>query len=256
MDKESILQRLLQQEGHVGFYCENLVTGENFGFNQDDSFLAASVIKFPIFMCISKWAAEGKADFDEKIKVKNEDKVPICGALTLFTDEPAVDIRTLCNLMISLSDNAATNILIKRFGTESYEKEFRRLGLEKTKLNRLLFDEDAGAKGLENYICLKEIAMLLKQVYNRSFVCEKTSKEIEDTLLLQQINHKIPGVIGDGTVPIAHKTGEDDRITNDVGIVFSKEPFIICFAGNDVNVPDFENIIRRVSFEVFEEYNR
>ena len=54
MDKSAIIQRLSEQEGHIGFYCENLITGESFGYNEDDRFVAASVIKLPIFMCISK----------------------------------------------------------------------------------------------------------------------------------------------------------------------------------------------------------
>ena len=256
MDNQDKLSLLDSMKGHVGVYVENLVTGESFEYKANEEFLAASVIKLPVFICISKWAEEGRADFCEKIQVKNEDKVPICGALTLFTDEPFVDIRTLCNLMISLSDNTATNILIKRFGIPSYNEEFARLGLKGTKLNRLLFDSEASAMGLENRIVLSEIAMLLKKLYKEEFVCADVSRKIIETLLSQQINHKIPGIIGDGTVPIAHKTGEDDFLSNDVGIVYSKQPFIICMAGHDTCVPDWENLQRRLAYEFFLEYNK
>lgn len=252
MLRDSILERMKQQSGHTGFYYKNLVTGEELGYQEDEIYLAASVIKLPIFMCIYKWASEGKCDLNEKIHVAQEDKMPICGALTLFTGELDVDIQTLCKLMISISDNSATNLLIKRFGIPAYEEEFKNIGLVNTRLNRILFDADATAAGLVNHMVPKEMGMLLEQVYRRTFVNEQVSKDIEDVLMLQQINHKICGIICE-EVPVAHKTGEDDNLTNDVGLIYAKQPFVACFAGHDTNVPDFENLIRHVSAELLEE---
>lgn len=247
---KNIETQLSAQRGHVGFYYRNLVTGDTAGYNQDEKFLAASVIKLPIFMCIEKWCSEGKASMDEKIQVKNSDKLPICGALTLFTDEPWVDIRTLCKLMISLSDNTATNMLIKHYGMENFRTEFPKIGLVNTKLNRLLFDEDATEKGIENFIVPSEMGRLLWEIYDRSFVSPQVSEEIEEVLFLQQINHKILGRIGEDVL-IAHKTGEDDNLSNDVALVYAKQPFILCFAGHDTCVGDFEDIIRRSSEAIF-----
>ena len=107
--KQQIMDQLKAQKGHVGFYYKNLVTGQQIAYQEEEAFLAASVIKLPIFMYLSLLDAEGKVSMTEKITVKEEDKLPICGALTLFTDEPVCDIRTLCNLMNSISDNTATN---------------------------------------------------------------------------------------------------------------------------------------------------
>ncbi len=250
--EEKILGLLKKQTGHAGFYYKNLVTGDTLGYHENEQFLAASVIKFPIFMCISKWAHEGKASMEEKLTVREEEKMPICGALTLFTGEPEVDIRTLCNLMISLSDNTATNILINRFGMKAFQEEFKNIGLKNTRLERLLFDAEAGAKGLENKIVPQEMAVLLEELYRGEFVSSEVSQNIINTLMLQQINHKICGIIGDGTVPVAHKTGEDDNLSNDVGLVYAKQPFIVCFAAHDTNVADFEDLIRHVSADIFQ----
>lgn len=57
---KSVIDRMTAQKGHVGYYFKNLVTGEEAGFRENEAFLAASVIKFPIFLCILKWADEGK----------------------------------------------------------------------------------------------------------------------------------------------------------------------------------------------------
>jgi len=145
--------------------------------------------------------------------------------------------------------------------------------MKNTKLNRLLFLSDEVEKagivdpalrdvfynfsaGIENYICPEEMGMLLEKLYNKEFVSEEVSQKIIDTLLLQQINHKIPGIIGDGFVPIAHKTGEDENLSNDVGIVYAKQPFIICMAGHDTDVAEWEYLMRHIAYEFFEEYNK
>ena len=252
--KERITEILSAQKGHIGFYYRNLTTGEEISYCGDAPFLAASVIKLPIYMCIEKWAKEGRVSLSETVKVREADKVPICGALTLFDGEPEVSIATLCRLMISLSDNTATNLLIRRFGIDAFREEFQKLGLKGTRLNRLLFDGKAAEAGIENTIVPSEMGMLLTQVAKGSFVDEAVSESIKDTLLLQQINHKICGIIGD-CVQVAHKTGEYENLSNDVGIVYAKQPFVICFAGYDTDVPVFEDVIRHISYDVFTECN-
>lgn len=243
-----ILEKLKTPKGKVGFYYKNLVTGEEIGFNENDEFLAASVIKLPIFAEICRLASLKNADMSEIITVKNSEKMPSCGALSLFTGEPLVDIRTLCNLMIAISDNTAANVLIKRFGIDELNSGFREFGLEKTKINRLLFDGEAQKIGKENVFVPREIGCLLEKIYHKSFINEEVSSQIKKTLLEQQINHKIPGKLPDH-IKVAHKTGEDDGITNDVGIVYADEPFVIVFASNNTDVPEFEQIIREISYQ-------
>lgn len=250
MDKKEILSRLEQLPGRTGFFYKNLHTGESFGLHAQEEFLAASVIKLPVYAVIMKLAAEGKADLSEKLLCREEDKLPPCGALYFFTGEVAVDIRTLCGLMISLSDNAATNLLLRRFGLDFLNEQFKQIGLEKTHLERLLFDGEAAARGLENRIVPEEMGALLEQIAQRRFVSEAVSVEMENLLLEQQINHKIPGYLPEGT-PVAHKTGEDDGITNDVGVVFAKEPFVLCFAYNGPDVPLAERTLRQLALDLY-----
>jgi len=248
--ENKILERLKTAKGKIGFYYKNLVTGEEICFNENDAFQAASVIKLPILAEVFRQAYLKNTDLSEKISVKNIDKMPSCGALNLFTDELSVDIRTLCNLMIAISDNTATNVLIKHFNIDRLNNGFCEIGLEKTKINRLLFDKEAQKQGKENVFVPKEIGLLLEKIYFKSFISEQISNEIEAILFKQQINHKIPGKLP-YDIKVAHKTGEDDGITNDVGIVYSDEPFVIVFSSNDTDVPEFENLIREISYQCF-----
>ena len=248
---ESIRQRMEQIPGHTGFYYLNLVTGAEYGVREDEVFGAASVIKLPLYMHILAECAAGRMSMDEKLTITQSDKVPICGALTLFTGELQADIRTLCRLMISISDNTATNKLIERSTIPGAQEGFIRMGLEKTRLTRKLFDRIASKAGLRNVISPKEIGKLLAMLHHGAFISKEICKEAIDTLLLQQVDHKLNGRIC-GEIAIAHKTGEDDQLSNDVGIVYAPQPFVICFAGHDTDVYRWEDLMRNAAYELWQ----
>jgi beta-lactamase class A len=237
--------------GHTGFYYLNLVNGDEFGVREDEVFGAASVIKLPLFLHILHQCHAGRMRMEERLTAAEADKVPICGALTLFTGPVEADIRTLCRLMISLSDNTATNLLIERAGLAEAADGFRSMGLAKTQLKRRLFDAKAAQAGLQNVICPREIGMLLQQLHEGSFVSEDVCREALDVLLMQQVDHKLNGKIC-GAIPIAHKTGEDDGISNDVGIVYAAQPFVICFAGCETDVYAWEDLMRQGTYELWQ----
>lgn len=246
---ERVRQRMEELPGHLGFYYKNLATGRTFGVRAEETFLAASVIKLPLFLHILAQAAEGRLDLARTVTVTEADKVPICGALTLFTGAVQADIRTLCRLMISLSDNTAANVLIRMCTLEGANQGFRAMGLKRTRLNRLLFDSGAAAAGLENTICPAELGMLLEKLYRNEWVSPEVCREALDVLLLQQIGHKLDGRLC-GAVPIAHKTGEDEGLSNDVGLVLASQPFVVCFTGHDTDIYPWEDLMRNGTWEL------
>ena len=254
MDRELQALKAIRGEmetipGHLGFYYKNLVTGREFSVGGDEAFGAASVIKLPLYLHILEQSAAGKMSMEEKLTVTEGEKVPICGALTLFTGPVEADVRTLCRLMISISDNTATNRLIRHATIEGANEGFRAMGLEKTVLRRRLFDSAASAAGIQNTICPREVGMLLEKLYRNEFVSPGVCREAIDTLLLQQVDHKLNGKVC-GRVDIAHKTGEDDCLSNDMGIVYAHQPFVICFAGQDTDVYRWEDLMRRGTWEL------
>lgn len=247
---DDIRRKMDNIPGHTGFYYLNLVSGTEYGVREDEVFGAASVIKLPLFLHVLSECAAGHCAMSDKLMVTDADKVPICGALTLFTGDVEADIHTLCNLMISISDNTATNKLIDHFSIPGVQSGFAALGLEKTQLTRKLFDREASRRGLRNVICPKEIGHLLAMIYRNEFINEAVCKEAIDTLLLQQVDHKLNGRIC-GEVNIAHKTGEDDHLSNDVGIVYAPQPFVICFAGHDTDVYLWEDLMRQAAYDLY-----
>jgi len=245
----AIAREMERIPGQLGFYYKNLVTGLEYGIREADAFLAASVIKLPLFAHILQRAAEGTLDMEQKLTVEDWEKMPSCGALNQFTGPVEADIRTLCRLMIVLSDNTATNKLFRLCGLEQCNTAFRKMGMEKTVVRRLLFDSEAASRGLENTICPREMGRLLEQLYRGTFVREAVCREALEVLLKQQIDHKLDGRLC-GRLPIAHKTGEDTNLSNDVGIVFAQQPFVVCFAGYDTDVYRWEDLMRRAAFDL------
>lgn len=249
MDFSALTRQLDALPGHIGVYYKDLTSGESYSYHADDAFFAASIIKLPMMAAIARHVAAGDAAWDERLIAHNEDRVPPCGALWFFRDEPSVRIDTLCELMITISDNMATNLLMKRFTIDGLNKDFRKMGLEKTHLERLLFDSASALQGKNNFFTPREMGKLLENIYLRYKQNEPDAVFCMETLLEQQINHKIPGYLVD--VPVAHKTGEDEGITHDVGIVMSEKPFILCFASNDTDVPAAERLLRQLALDLF-----
>jgi beta-lactamase class A len=126
---DAIAREMETIPGHLGFYYKNLVTGLEFGINETDAFLAASVIKFPLLLHVLTRAAGGELSLSDKLVVENQEKMPSCGGLNQFTGLVEADILTLCRLMIVLSDNTATNKLFRFCGIENCNTAFREMGL-------------------------------------------------------------------------------------------------------------------------------
>ena len=122
---EYVKRQLSSVPGHIGFYYKNLVTGETDGSRQTELFQAASVIKLPILAAILLEEREHPGVLQERLLVRDGDKVPGCGALQHISGTQAYDIESLCKLMITISDNTATNVLIRRFGIEFLNERFR-----------------------------------------------------------------------------------------------------------------------------------
>ena len=241
---ESLLPRLAALPGEVSVYGKDLLTGEACAYQADLPLVAASVIKIPILIEAFRQERDGLVSMDEMFSIRPEQKMPSCGALTYLHDGLQVTLRDLCVLMIILSDNSATNILIDRLGMESVNRTMQKLGLTQSMLSRRLFDQEAQAKGIQNYITAGEMGLLLEKLYRGQCVSPQADADMLSILRDQRLNGKMPFFLHSEGVKIAHKTGEDDGITHDVGIVYAKHPLILCFASEHTDVPAFERFIQ------------
>ncbi len=251
--RESILSRLALLPGKIGFYFKNLVTGEVLTFQEQQPMMAASVIKLFIMTEAYRQIRDGELSKDQLVTIHKEDCVPSCGALTYMHEGLQVTVEDLYTLMIILSDNSATNFLIDILGEEKIHQTIRDLGYTATQLNRKMFDAEKSARGIQNYITAAEVGDLLERMYRGTLVSEEASADMIRILKDQRLNSKIPFIIH--TIPdhadIAHKTGEDSGITHDAGILFTKEPFVIVFCGNETDVAPYERLMAEISLDLY-----
>ncbi len=238
----SMLPRLAALPGEVSVFGRDLATGESWAYQADIPLVAASVIKIPILIEAFRQKRDGLLSMREEFTLRPEHKLPSCGALTYLHDGLRVTLRDLCVLMIIVSDNTATNLLIDRLGIDQVNCTLRALGMEKTVLRRKLFDAAASARGIENTITAREMGMLLEKMTEGTCVSPADDAEMLSILGDQRLNGKMPFFLHD--LKIAHKTGEDEGITHDVGIVYAAHPLVMCFASNHTDVPAFERFIQ------------
>ena len=248
----TMMKRLHAAPGHVAMYYHPLDGGCRQMMNENMPLMAASVIKIPIMVEAFRQFESGKLSPGETHVLREEEKMPSCGALNRMHAGLEVTMRDLVELMIVLSDNTATNILIERLGIAHVNETMRALGLKATVLRRKLFDKEASAAGLQNTVGARDMGILLEKMYEGTLVSEEASREMLEILKNQKLNGKMPFYIKPRGIACAHKTGEDDGITHDVGIVFARKPFVLCMLSNETDVTTYERLIQNIARELAE----
>ena len=273
MNTEIIKEKTEKVRGKIGVLFEDLTTGEGFTVlkgQDEDVFESASVIKLWIMSCAYEMAEQGRLDLDSTVILKEDDMVPGPGVPDYHSDDAEghltedmfpesgmlnylhagteLTVRDLIRLMILISDNTACNIMIDLLGMDNINCHIANLGCTKTILNRRLFDTRPEVRGKENMFSLSETADFFRKMYKGELVSPEASREMCALLQNQQYTYKMPFFIRQ--IPIAHKTGEDTGIENDVGIVFSNKPFIFCFASNEADEPGAVRLCQDLALEL------
>ena len=152
------------------------------------------------------------------------------GKLQLTDSVSGESLSYWVTLMIQNSDNAATNVLINHFGMSTLNAYFASQGYQDTKLERLMLDNAARARGLDNYTSLNDCMTFLKRLYEGK---SASDQEMLTIMKGQQTRTKIPSQLPVGTV-VANKTGELDDVESDIGIVYKPNaPFAMVVLTHD-----------------------
>ena len=244
--REEILARAAALPGDIALWIEDTQRGETLSRLSDMALEAASVIKLTIMAEAFRQRENGELSFDREIEIRPKDKLPSCGALTYMHDGLRVPIGDLVTLMIILSDNTATNLLIDLLGAEKINAEIDRLGLRHTRLRRKLFQPELAAQGIQNVVSAADMALLLRRLLSGTCVSPEADREMLMILGNQRLNGKMPFYLHSRGIPCAHKTGEDDGITHDVGVIGREAPVIFCFLSNRTDVPEAERLIQDI----------
>ncbi|HTU82893.1 MAG TPA: serine hydrolase [Candidatus Acidoferrales bacterium] len=225
----------------------DLSTGYRAGFNAAASMPAASTIKIPVMVEVFAQLAAGRFDLDRRVTLLASDKDWGSGDLC---DAPVGSTYTVSQLlvkMIDISDNTATNMLIRLVGRRNINREMGDLGLRHTHLaDDVRTDEWSIRQQLRTSPA--DLARLLALMARRELVDEWSSNEMVSILARDEINTLLPEPLPENVV-VAHKTGSLDDTMNDAGIVYAEDaPYVIAVMTTALPSQDLgRSFIRAVS---------
>src|SRR5258705_13752798 len=235
---QQIEKRIAASHAEVAVAFRTLDAKSEYFFNADDSFHAASTMKIPVMIELFHQVREGKLKLDDPLIIKNEFHSLVDGSIYTLdaTDDSEADLykaigqtRTLgqlCELMITMSSNFATNLLIEKLGVDNIRATVTALHADAMNMRRGLEDNKAYEKGMNNTTTASGLLILLEAIAKGKAVDPDSSRQMVEILARQKFNDAIPAGLPPGT-RIAHKTGDITKIHHHAAIVFAPRPFIL-----------------------------
>jgi beta-lactamase class A len=221
--------------GRMGVYIAFPHVDGEVSVSADDLFPAASVIKIAVMVEVFRQVQEGRMTLDDALPVLEEELSAGSGVLQFLHVGLELTVMDAVELMIGVSDNTATNLLLRRLGgREAVNRAMEQLGLTRTR--------SGGAIGRPNpprdwrewsRTTPYEMARLLRGIAERTLVSEEASETMLQALEHQVFEEMLPrylplnedrSEIGEPRVQVAHKTGGLDHVRNDAGIITVRTP--------------------------------
>ena len=244
-------------DGVLGAAILDLSSGRKLLWHSDEVFPQASSIKIAVLAELYRQAQAGRLKLTDLYTMQGSDLVPdsdIMGGLTPGVTR--ITLRDLATMMIAVSDNSATNVLIDRVGMDNVNALMDSLGLTHTRLRRKMMDLKAAGEGRENISTPAEMMSLLESLYRGKVL----NREMTDDFFKMLSTHKesfIPRDLPHG-LKIANKPGELEGVRNDSGVVFvENRPYVICIMTTYLqHERDGEQAITKISAEAYRMFDR
>ncbi|MDQ6826082.1 MAG: class A beta-lactamase-related serine hydrolase, partial [Candidatus Eremiobacteraeota bacterium] len=247
----------LRAPGHVAMEVKDLATGVTSSVNPSASMPAASTIKIPVMVEVFRQLALGKFDLNTTVTLESGDKDWGSGKLSGAPVGRKYPVSQLLTEMISVSDNTATNMLIRLVGRTNINGEMINLGLEHTKLSDYIRSRgDSIRRALRTSPA--DMVQLLTAMADERLIDAWSSREMIIILRGQRHNGLLPAPLPAG-IPIAHKTGTLHDTLNDVGIVYADtEPYVIAVMTTNLRSLTsgraFIRSVSRVSYDALQRF--
>ena len=234
LDKK-VRKEIKNFKGKVALFAKNLDTGASYGVNENDWVRTASTIKVPIMAATFTFVAEGQFKWDDELVLTKEKKVSGAGILPEFGDGLRLTLRDAVHLMITLSDNTATNLVLDHVTTDAVNDKLELFGFKVTRCLRKingggeskLFYSDWNKKpdGSPSRYGIgvstpREMVELLEKIERGEIVSPEVGKEMISILKRQQYHDGIARNIKDAET--ATKPGALDALRSDIGVLYTK----------------------------------
>lgn len=258
-----VKQRLVRQiesmvaefDGVLGVAIRDLQTGDEILVNGEVTFPTGSSIKIPILIELHRQAAAGSLRLTDQLPIPKKDQVGGSGVLLHFSPESSqLSLGDLSVLMIALSDNTATNLLIDRLGMERINQTMKDLGLGTIRLQRKMIDLGAMARGAENLATPREAARLMEMLAQGKVVSTEVSAAVLRTLRISK-SSSIPRLLPSSVV-VANKPGAVEGVACDWALVeVPNRPFTIAvmttYNGEKAGADEAIAEIARLAYDYF-----
>ena len=244
-------------DGVLGVAILDLNTGKKFLLHADEVFPQASSIKIAVLAELYRQAQDGKLKLTDLYTVQASDLVADSDIMNGLTPGVTrITLRDLATMMIAVSDNSATNVLIDRVGMENVNARMDSLGLAHTRLRRKMMDLKAAGEGRENVSTPAEMMALLENLYRGKVLNQQMTTDFFKMLSTHKDSF-IPRDLPEG-LKIANKPGELEGVRNDSGIVFvENRPYVICVMTTYLrHERDGEQAISRISAAAYSLFDR
>lgn len=236
--KKSLEEYIAQQKGRYGLYYINLVTGEEFGINDKERYIAASTTKLPMNLLLYRKVASGEVDLNDKLVYLEEDFEPGTGIIQKSSYGTEYTVRETARLSIVYSDNCGINMIIRLLGIENIRKYMQDIG------GTIYY-------GRDHRTCPYDLAVYARELYR--FYQEEPEiaglliEDLQNTMWNDRINKLLPE-----DVKVSHKIGNYDGVYNDVGIVFAEEPYALAIMSENINQSVASDVIAQMSKRIYD----
>jgi beta-lactamase class A len=235
---QQIQKRIADSHADVAIAFRTLDGKTEWFYHADDSFHAASTMKVPVMIELYRQVQSGKLKLSDPLTIHNEFHSIVDGSP--YKLDPSDDseselykaegqtrtLSELCELMITVSSNLATDIIIEKLGVENIRATVNSLNAGGMHVLRGVEDQKAFEKGLNNTTTARALQILLASIADNTAAGSDASQQMLAILERQKFNEGIPAGLPPGT-KVAHKTGEITKIHHDAAIVYAPRPFIL-----------------------------
>lgn len=216
------IERLAEACGGTVSVCVRDVRNAfDFSLNDDARMRSASTIKVPILIEALRQARDGLLDLNAEYSVPRGKCCDGSGVLAHLHDGVILTLKDLLTLMIIVSDNTATNMVIDTVGVENVNSTLGGFGCSGMSLGRKMYDWEGMARGLDNFVVAREMAELLARVARHEALGGEWDELVLSTMRAQQFSDELGLLLPEGV--LANKTGQVDGVVHDCGVVTTPE---------------------------------
>ncbi|MDQ0217364.1 serine hydrolase [Peribacillus cavernae] len=214
---DSIKQLLEPFDGRIAFKIE--MDDQMIEQKSEDIFPSASLIKIPILIETFRQSEERQIYLNQPVTIPLQERVGGSGVIHAMSDKVFMTIEDILTLMIVVSDNTATNLLISLLGQDQINGCLKELGMDKTVLNRKMMDSKAIEEGRDNYTTAADVLASLKAINEGTLLTAESKQRILTIMKKQQFTDKLPARMDLEKVSVANKTGSLPGVTHDCAII-------------------------------------